>query len=76
MEFLRPMTVSILSERRALRPFGLEGGGPGLRGVNILLRRDGRKVNIGAKSSFSVQAGDRLRLLTPGKTMITLEKYL
>ena len=66
MEFLRPITVSILSERRAIEPFGLGGGSPGSRGINLLVRRDGRVVNIGSKSTFHVESGDRLRLLTPG----------
>lgn len=67
MEFLRPMTVSILSERRAIPPFGLNGGGPGARGLNLLVRKDGRVVNLGSKSTVHVDGGDRLRLLTPGK---------
>ena len=61
------MTVSILSERRALQPFGLEGGGPALSGLNVLQRTDGRCVNLGAKATVQLQSGERLRLLTPGK---------
>ncbi|KAK9799317.1 hypothetical protein WJX73_000073 [Symbiochloris irregularis] len=66
IEFLRPMTVSILSERRAYAPFGLEGGGDAQPGVNLIIRDSGRTVNIGAKSSVVMQAGERLRILTPG----------
>ena len=65
IEFLRPVTVSVLSERRALPPFGLAGGLDGARGINLLLRENGI-VNLGSKSSITVEAGDRLRLLTPG----------
>lgn len=36
LEFMRPLTVSILSERRALQPYGMNGGGCGARGRNIL----------------------------------------
>jgi len=32
LEFLRPLTVSLLAERRRTRPFGLAGGGPGAAG--------------------------------------------
>jgi 5-oxoprolinase (ATP-hydrolysing) len=32
LEFLRPLTVSLLVERRRTRPFGLSGGGPGAAG--------------------------------------------
>ena len=68
IEFLRPMTASILSERRAIAPFGLLGGGSALTGINLLLRKDGRAINLGSKSSVAVDGGDRLRILTPGPT--------
>lgn len=66
LEFLRPMTVSILSERRSISPPGLLGGGDGARGCNVLIRRSGEQLNLGGKASVSVQAGDCLRILTPG----------
>jgi len=66
IEFLRPQTVSILSERRALQPFGLAGGGPGASGLNLLIRRDGRTLSLGGKATVGVSGGDRLRILTPG----------
>jgi 5-oxoprolinase (ATP-hydrolysing) len=61
IEFLSPLEVSILSERRQRSPFGLRGGGPGAPGRNLF---NGREVP--AKTSFRVQAGDRLRVETPG----------
>lgn len=66
IEFLRPQTVSILSERRVLRPFGLQGGGPGATGLNLLVRADGRTLSLGGKATVAVAGGDRLRILTPG----------
>ena len=60
------MTASILSERRATRPFGLEGGSNALPGLNLLILQSGRVVNLGAKATTQVQGGDRLRILTPG----------
>lgn len=60
------MTAGILSERRAVRPFGLLGGGPGAAGLNLLVRADGRTVNLGAKATIHVGAGDRLQIHTPG----------
>ncbi|CAN0377586.1 unnamed protein product, partial [Hapterophycus canaliculatus] len=35
MTFRRPLTVSVLSERRAFRPWGLAGGLPAERGVRM-----------------------------------------
>ena len=66
LEFLRPLTASILSERRAVPPFGILGGGDASPGVNLWLRRDGRAVSLGGKASVEMQGGDRLRILTPG----------
>jgi 5-oxoprolinase (ATP-hydrolysing) len=74
-QFLRPLTVGILSERRALPPFGLAGGGDAARGVNLWLQaaHEGvfddappRVVSLGSKATVTMRAGDRLRLLTPG----------
>ncbi|KAJ2787496.1 hypothetical protein GGI15_000683 [Coemansia interrupta] len=39
IEFLRPMAVSLLTERRVFAPPGLHGGGPGAVGVNLWMRR-------------------------------------
>jgi 5-oxoprolinase (ATP-hydrolysing) len=66
LEFLRPLTVSILSERRCVDVPGLLGGGHGARGRNLLLKRGGRVVNLGGKATVEVGAGDRLRIETPG----------
>ncbi|GMH44654.1 hypothetical protein BSKO_12606 [Bryopsis sp. KO-2023] len=66
VEFLRKLSVGILSERRSTQPFGLEGGGPGEKGSNILIKKDGRKINLGAKATVSVEPGDRFRIHTPG----------
>ena len=60
-EFLEPLTVSILSERRATAPFGLAGGEPGTPGRNF---HNGRE--LGGHAVFQVEVGDRLRIETPG----------
>lgn len=61
LEFLRPVKISILSERRARVPFGLAGGAAGARGRNIL---DGREIS--GKVGVEAEAGSRLRIETPG----------
>jgi 5-oxoprolinase (ATP-hydrolysing) len=67
LEFLRPLAAGILSERRALAPFGLAGGGPGAKGLNLLIRAgSGRTVNLGGKATVAVAAGDRIIIHTPG----------
>lgn len=66
VEFLRPVTACVLTERRATRPFGLAGGGDGAPGVNLLVRRGGDVVSLGGKAVVAVGGGDRVVIHTPG----------
>ena len=54
LEFLRPLTASILSERRAVSPFGILGGQPAARGTNLWIKRSGRIVSLGGKATVQV----------------------
>lgn len=66
IEFLLDdFSVGILSERRAFAPKGLEKGGDGERGKNLLIRKDGRIINLGPKNEAKVNRGDKIRILTP-----------
>ncbi|XP_060681659.1 5-oxoprolinase [Hemiscyllium ocellatum] len=64
--FRERVVLSVLTERRTFCPYGLNGGKPGARGLNLLIRADGRTINLGAKTSVTVSAGDTFLLLTPG----------
>ncbi|XP_038616389.1 5-oxoprolinase isoform X1 [Tachyglossus aculeatus] len=64
--FREEVLLSVLTERRAFRPYGLEGGKPGAPGLNLLIRRDGRAINLGGKTSVQVFPGDVFCLQTPG----------
>lgn len=68
IEFLRPLSVSLLTERRGpYPPFGLQGGEPGALGVNSLQRAGSDTVeNLGGKVQLDVAAGDVLTIQTPG----------
>eukprot|EP00455_Lapot_gusevi_P052856 TRINITY_DN8129_c0_g1_i2.p1 TRINITY_DN8129_c0_g1~~TRINITY_DN8129_c0_g1_i2.p1 ORF type:complete len:354 (+),score=114.14 TRINITY_DN8129_c0_g1_i2:43-1104(+) len=67
MEFMAPLSVGILSERRAFRPYGMAGGGAGAPGLNTVIRAgDDIKINLGPKNTYQAQRGDRVRILTPG----------
>jgi 5-oxoprolinase (ATP-hydrolysing) len=61
LEFLEGLSLSILSERRTRRPWGLAGGSEGWAGSN---RLDG--VELGGRARLWVQPGQRLRIATPG----------
>jgi len=47
-------------------PPGLMGGKPGQRGLNLIIRKDGKIINIGGKNSVEVVEGDAIRIMTPG----------
>ncbi|HLB04651.1 MAG TPA: hydantoinase B/oxoprolinase family protein [Gaiellaceae bacterium] len=58
---LEPMRVSLLTQRRALAPKGVNGGGDGLPGRNL---RNGRELP--AFVTTDLEEGDVLRVETPG----------
>jgi len=64
--FLSPVTVSLLSERRRVAPFGLAGGAAGARGRNRIERWDGASEELGGHATVELEAGDRLWIETPG----------
>ncbi len=60
-EFLAPATVTLLTERRRHRPWGLCGGGAGSAGENRL-----NGALLAPKVCLDVRPGDRLEIHTPG----------
>jgi N-methylhydantoinase B/oxoprolinase/acetone carboxylase alpha subunit len=68
LEVLEPATVSLVTERRLSRPWGLDGGEPGAPGENWLLPEGDtqRARRLPDKCTVQLAAGDVIRLLTPG----------
>ncbi|HIE32623.1 MAG TPA: hydantoinase B/oxoprolinase family protein, partial [Thermodesulfobacteriaceae bacterium] len=64
--FTSPATVSLLTERRRLAPYGLFGGEPGKRGQNVYFDRYGRKHILPGKVTLEVAAGEVIEIRTPG----------
>ena len=60
-QFLAPAHFTLLTERRSHAPWGVAGGGDGQPGVNSLNGRD-----LPSKCEGELDAGDRLRIETPG----------
>jgi len=65
IEFLSPVDVGLLTDRRNIAPYGLNGGGQGRKGRNSLTR-NGKSMRLPAKCSFAANSGEILRLETPG----------
>ncbi len=65
---LEDVTVSLITERRTSRPWGLAGGGPGAVGESWLLPAgdEDRAERLPDKCTRRLAAGDVLRMRTPG----------
>jgi 5-oxoprolinase (ATP-hydrolysing) len=61
VEFLKPLEVSLLTQHRVVPPYGLAGGGDGMRGRQTL-----NGAELPGITAFSAQPGDRLVIETPG----------
>ncbi|MFN8356444.1 MAG: hydantoinase B/oxoprolinase family protein [Spirosomataceae bacterium] len=66
IEFLAPVTLSILSQHRQVAPYGLAGGETGQIGNQVLIRQDGSVTPLQGIDGAELSAGDRLLLQTPG----------
>jgi N-methylhydantoinase B/oxoprolinase/acetone carboxylase alpha subunit len=68
LEMLEPVTVSLITERRASAPWGLAGGEPGAVGENSWLRGgdEARAEPLPDKCTVQLAPGDVLRVRTPG----------
>jgi N-methylhydantoinase B len=65
IETLVPARMSLLADRRKYGPYGLAGGQDGKTGTNVIIR-NGETLNVAAKGSHALEAGDRIRIETPG----------
>ena len=66
LRFLEPMTAAILSGRRRIPPYGLQGGAPGQVGRNAVERADGRVEELPGTARIQMAVGDVFLIETPG----------
>ncbi|HEX3035576.1 MAG TPA: hydantoinase B/oxoprolinase family protein [Thermodesulfobacteriota bacterium] len=64
-KFLTRATVTLITERRIFAPYGIQGGQPGDKGKNSLIR-NGMSDKLPTKATLKVKKGDILRIETPG----------
>jgi N-methylhydantoinase B len=65
IETLVPARMSLLADRRRRAPYGLRGGEPGQKGLDALIK-GGRAQTISSKGNWQMEAGERVRIETPG----------
>lgn len=66
LRFTEALEASLISNRRRVPPFGLDGGAPGLAGRNRVSRADGAVEELAGIATVSLRAGDVLEIATPG----------
>ena len=66
LRFLEPMTVTTLCSHRKIKPFGLNGGGPGECGKEWLEKADGSILSLSGNDSCEVKINDLFVMETPG----------
>jgi N-methylhydantoinase B len=66
LQALSDLTFSLIAERRRHAPPGAQGGEPGARGCDTLIGLDGEPQRLSAKTTGTLQRGERLRIETPG----------
>ncbi len=64
-ELLTDAQVTLMTERRRLQPWGLQGAESGAAGANYL-RHKGAETLLPGKQSFMAEAGDVVVVDTPG----------
>lgn len=66
LQFLEPMTVTVLSSHRVTRPHGVDGGQEGAAGINSAIRKDGTKESLNGNDEAEMNPGDVFVLMSPG----------
>ena len=66
IELLTPAQVTLLSDRRKYAPYGLSGGQDGATGRATLIKPNGHSTELPGKCTQYAEAGDRIRIETPG----------
>ncbi len=66
VEFLQPVTVSFLTQRRSTFPEGMDGGEGGSPGVQTRVHPDGRLEPLPGAITYEAAAGERVIIETPG----------
>ncbi len=65
IRFLETMKCALLTSSRNVRPYGLDGGGPGECGANSVRRKDGRVEPLQGCDETVLEPGEAIIIVTP-----------
>ncbi len=66
IELLSDAQVSMLSDRRKIAPYGLNGGAEGKKGSAELREKNGKRKKLPAKFTLAAEQGVKIKIETPG----------
>lgn len=66
LRFKAPVQLTVLTQHREEAPYGMQGGHPGAKGKQKILRQDGREEPLDHLATVALKAGDRFEIETPG----------
>jgi len=65
IRFREGMELALLTGRRRVKAFGMEGGEPGELGRNVVRRKDGRLEELPGCAQTVLEAGEAVEIVTP-----------
>ena len=66
ISFLNPVELTLLTQHRVEKPYGLKGGEAGAVGIQILRSANGSEQELPNVVSVKLNAGDAIKIFTPG----------
>lgn len=64
--FLTPVSLSVITQHRKIKPYGLQGGMDGKEGKQFVVTFEGNKIPLDSIDGYSIKEGDKLVICTPG----------
>ena len=66
MTFLDDVTLTVMTQHRIQKPYGIKGGQPGATGNQKVIFASGESVNLKPSDQLKLRRGDRFVIQTPG----------
>jgi len=64
--FLEPVSLSVLTQHRTNRPYGLNGGESGKKGKQFVVGKNGKMIKLRSIDMTNIETGESLIIKTPG----------